>query len=99
VSHNKLLEDINQEMEKTVWPDASDLIGSTHGLLRAQNTYMLPTTEVVKGKLRNRQTLARLSIEDVLFIAESRLTGESPQRSDLYVEYAQAIEWAEAALM
>jgi hypothetical protein len=53
----------------------------------------------VKGKLRNRETLARLSIEDVMFIAKSRLTGESPQRSDQYVEYAQAIEWAEAALM
>ena len=86
-------------MENAVWPDAADLIGVMQGLLRVQYTYMLTTSEVVKGKLRNRETLARLSIEDTLFIAKSRLSGESPQRSDLYVEYAQAIEWAEAALM
>ncbi len=60
---------------------------------------MLPTTEVVKGKLRNRQTLARLSVEDSMLIAQSRLSGQSPLRTDLHIEYALGIEWAEAALM
>jgi hypothetical protein len=95
----KLLGDIFKAMRNVVWPDDADLIGTIHGLLRAQHTYMLPATEVVKGKLRNRQTLAQISVEDSMLIAQSRLSGESPLRNDLHIEYALAIEWAEAALM
>ena len=87
-------------MDWVNWPDSADWIGVVQGLLRAQHTYMLPTKEVVKGKLQNRETLARLSISDCLEIANECLSGDNPLWDYFqYPEYALAIEWLEAALM
>jgi hypothetical protein len=48
------------------WPDVSDAVGCTHGLLRAQSTYNLPPVEVARGKFRHHHTEARLSVDDCM---------------------------------
>ena len=84
--------------KKITWPEVDDLKGAIHGLLRIQYTYRLEAVDVAKGLLRGRQTLARLSPEDCLFLAEGRLQGDDPLRKDHTKEYALAIEWVEAAV-
>ena len=75
------------------------------GLLRAQHTYQLPITDLANGKIKNKITHAYLTAADCLFIATERLYGNNPMLSQLSqlfqsggVDYAIAIEWAEAAL-
>ena len=88
-------------MDGIEWPDRDDLMGALQGLLRAQHTYMLPTKELARGKLKNRKTLARLSAEDCVEIASHCLSGNQlPLWTKFeYPQYALAIEWLEAALV
>ena len=68
------------------------------GLLRAQHTYQLPITDLANGKIKNKITHAYLTAADCLFIATERIYGNNPMLSSGGVDYAIAIEWAEAAL-
>ena len=96
----ELSNSIYTAMHGVSWPVSADLVGVMQGLLRAQHTYMLSTKEIVKGKLRKRETLARLSMFDCLDIVYDCLSGENPLWEFFeYPEYALAIEWLEAALM
>ena len=71
-------------------------MGALQGLLRAQHTYMLPTIEVARGKLKDRQTLARLSADDCAEIASHCLSGNQPfWKTFEFPQYALAIEWLE----
>ena len=68
------------------------------GLLRAQYTYQLPTIELAKGKIRDKNTHARLTVEDCCFLATERINGNNPLLITGGTDYAIAIEWAETAL-
>ena len=48
--------------------------------------------------ISGQQTEARLGWERMMYIADRRLSGDSPLRPGLGPEYALAILWAEAAL-
>ena len=48
--------------------------------------------------LRDRITNAYLTDQDCLFIAKERFSGKNPLLNSGGIEYAIAIEWAEAAL-
>lgn len=85
-------------MKRVSWPEEIDFKGAIHGLLRVQFTYHLPTIDIADGKLRDRQTLARLSVDDCLFLAKDRLNGKNPLLTTGGIDFAVAIEWAEAAL-
>ena len=54
--------------------------------------------DLAKGLIRDRQTLARLMSEDAFFLASERLEGQNPLLISGGVDYAIAVEWAEAAL-
>ena len=68
------------------------------GLLRAQNTYQVPITELAKGKIRDKNTHARLTVEDCCFLATERIIGNNLLPMSGGTDYAIAIEWAETAL-
>ena len=68
------------------------------GLLRVQYTYQVPITELAKGKIRNKNTQARLTAADCFFIAIECIYGNNSLTISGGVDYAIAIEWAETAL-
>ena len=70
----------------------------TSGLLRSQHTYQVPITQLAKGKIGGKNSQARLFASDCFFIASERIYGNNPMLFSGGVEYAIAIEWAEAAL-
>ena len=61
---------------------------------------LIPCTDLAKGKIRDKNTQARLLAYDCFFIAGTHIEGNNA--TTLYdgpgVDYAIAIEWAEAAL-
>ena len=58
----------------------------------------MPITELAKGKIRDKETHARLTVEDCFFLATERINGKNPLLISGGMDYAIAIEWAEAAL-
>ncbi len=109
-----VIDDIWNLMSKVDWPEENDYkgtkiqkewfvfdardAGSIHGILRVQFTYRLPILDLARGRIRDRQTLARLTVEDIFFLASERLDGKNPLLINGGTDYAIAIEWAEAAL-
>jgi len=79
-------------------PTDADVEGASQSLARLQFAYRLDPTEIAFGKLREIQTEARLSVMDMMEIAERRGSGRVPMRPQISREYALAIEWAEGAL-
>lgn len=95
---NKLLEKFDFIKTKIGWPGDEDFKGVIQGLLRVQFTYQLRIVDMAKGLIGNRQTNAYLSPEDCLFLAQERIDGNNPLLKGGGIDYAVAIEWAEAAL-
>ena len=58
----------------------------------------LPIIELAKGKIRDKNTQARLSVEDCFFLATERINGNNPLLVSGGLDYAIAIGWAETAL-
>jgi hypothetical protein len=85
-------------MKRVDWPQMVDYSGAIQGLLRVQYTYKLNPVDLANGLIKNRQTLAKLSSEDCLFLANERMEGNNPLKVQGGIDYAVAIEWAEAAL-
>jgi len=79
-------------------PDKNDLEGATQAIARIQFAYRLDPVEMAAGKIRGVQTEGRLSVRQMMNIAESRISGAQPMRPAIGKEYALAIEWAEGAL-
>lgn len=75
-----------------------DYKGAILGLLRVQFTYELPIVDLAKGWIKHKATHARLSVGDCFFLAKERIEGHNPMLKSGGVDYAVAIEWAEAAL-
>ena len=50
------------------------------------------------GNIRGKITRAQLTPIDCLFLAKERILGENPLDKSGGIDYAAAIEWAEAAL-
>ena len=84
---------------KIGWPGEEDFKGVIQGLLRVQFTYQLSIVDMAKGLIGSRQTNAFLSPEDCLFLAKERIDGNNPLLKGGGIDYAVAIEWAEAALV
>ena len=80
------------------WPDPEDFRGAIQGLLRVQYTYQLEIVDLAKGTIKKRITHARLFVEDCFFLAKERIDGQNPLLKSGGIDYAIAIEWAEAAL-
>jgi hypothetical protein len=96
--HHPLINDVWSIMQTVDWPEEVDYKGAIHGLMRVHFTYQLPPVDLARGLIRNRQTLARLSSQDCLFLAQERMQGDNPLLVEGGIDYAVAIEWAEAAL-
>lgn len=74
------------------------MTGITLSLCRIQSVYMLDPAAMAAGVLRSLETEARLSVDDLEFVAEDRARGEMPIRAAVGgKEYAMAVEWMEAA--
>ena len=91
-------------------PIRNDLLGATFSLWILPLTYRFHPIELVDGKLKARQTNARLLFEDVLHVADECYSSETSVFLDTrrtYFQdaksdkpnYAVAIEWMEAAEM
>ena len=89
---------IKDLMKPVVWPTDEDFKGAIHGLLRVQYTYHLDIVALAKGQIGNRNTSAKLFSDDCFDLAKERLYGNNPLQITGGVDYAVAIEWAEASL-
>lgn len=89
---------LGHELEAMTWPSTDDYKGSILGLLRVQYTYQLPLVNLARGQIRSKSTHARLSVDDCFFLAKERIEGANPLLISGGIDYAVAIEWAEAAL-
>ena len=91
-------ESIRTLVEEIEMPEEMDLEGVTQALARIQFTYRLDPVELAGGKIKDTQTEGRLSVKQMMNIAERRISGAQPMRPAIGKEYALAIEWAEGAL-
>ena len=90
-------ESIRTLVEEIEMPEEMDLEGVTQALARIQFAYRLDPVELAGGKIKDTQTEGRLSVKQMMNIAERRISGAQPMRPAIGKEYALAIEWAEAA--
>jgi len=74
----------------SVAPKESDLHGAAQALIRLQDVYELDISALAEGKIGRRQTRARLSAQDCLFMGKHCYNGGVLSRS---------IEWFEEAWM
>ena len=51
----------------------------------------MPITELAKGKIRDKETHARLTVEDCFFLATERINGNNPLLISGGMDYAIAI--------
>ena len=79
-------------------PEKSDLDAAIVALSRIQFVYKLDPIDISQGLFLGTKSEARLSRRQMVMIANSRYSGEHPQRPHLLKEYALALEWAEASL-
>jgi len=91
-------ERIGSIIEEVEMPTDIDLQGAIQSIARIQFAYRLDPVDMAEGIIQEVQTEGRLSVRQMLMIAESRMTGLHPSRPQTGKEYALAIEWAEGAL-
>jgi hypothetical protein len=91
-------ESIGSLVEEMEMPDENDLEGVTQAIARIQFAYRLDPVELANGKIKEVQTEGKLSVKQMMNIAERRISGRSPLRPAIGKEFALAIEWAEGAL-
>ena len=54
--------------------------------------------KLAHGVIRERITSAKLFVDDLFYLAKERIDGNNPLQISGGIDYAVAIEWAEAAL-
>jgi len=86
-------------IESIRMPNENDLEVVTQAIARIQFAYRLDPVEMAEGKIQEVQTKGRLSVRQMMNIAEKRISGKQPLRPYIGKEYALAIEWAEGALI
>jgi len=91
-------ERIQSIVEDMEMPTENDLEGATQAIARIQFAYRLDPVEMAEGLIRGVNTEGRLSVRQMMMIAESRISGAQPMRPHIVKEFALAIEWAEGAL-
>ena len=84
--------------EVNEWPTKLDVAGAVFALFTIQYTYKLPVIDIARGMLGNRQTLARLTIEDIKHMVVKRLEDQYTISHFPGKDYALAIEWVEGAI-
>ena len=90
-----LQEQIAYEIE---WPTKVDVSGSAFSLFTIQYTYRIPVINLALGILGKRNTLAKLSVEDIEQIVNNRLEDHNTISHFPGKDYALAIEWVEGAI-
>ena len=89
-------------VEEVEMPTENDFQGTIQSIARIQFTYQLDPVDMAEGIIQGVYTEGRLSVRQMMMIAESRIGGLYPLRTVtgtlLPKEYALAIEWAEGAL-
>jgi hypothetical protein len=85
----------NQNGQAPTW---LDLDGAALSLARIQFTYKLDPQDISKGIINGIQTEARLNSDELVDIAERRISGMTPSKPGHPKDYAVAFEFAEAAL-
>ena len=93
-----LEEEIGSIVEEVDMPTEADLQGAIQSIARIQFAYRLDPVDLAAGIIQGVHTEGRLSVRQMMMIAESRIGGLHPLRQDTGKEYALAIEWAEGAL-
>lgn len=91
-------ERIGSIVDEMEMPELNDLEGATQAIARIQFAYQLDPVEMADGQIKGVKTEAKLSVRQMMNIAESRISGIQPMRPAIAKEYALAIEWAEGAL-
>ena len=56
------------------------------------------SVKLANGVIRERITSAKLFVDDLFYLAKERIEGNNPLQVSGGIDYAVAIEWAEAAL-
>lgn len=80
---------LSREKESVTWATATDLVSMALALTTLKNVYLLNPLELAQGRLGAIQSTARLSWQDLVWISDLSLDKD---------EFADAIEWREAAL-
>ena len=97
--NNELLKHLRDEVEAEIeWPTKLDVAGSVFSLFTIQYTFQIPVVDLARGKIGKRQTLAKLSIDDIERIVETRLEDETTITHFPGKDFALAIEWVEGAI-
>lgn len=77
------------------WPSSQDVTGVIISLCRALSTYQLSVKDFSRGIIGDRESKARLTVQELEFIAKNRLFSGVPLRPWSGPEYALAIEFLE----
>ena len=91
------LEIIKTETLAPSFPTERDLEGMAVSLNRILNIYLLDVRDLSQGIIRGRRTPAKLTREELLFLARNRMEGDLKLRLGMPLEYALAVEWLEVA--
>ena len=90
---------LREEMKRVIeWPTTLDVAGSVFSLFTIQYTFKIPVVDLARGKLGKRETFAKLSIDDIERIVETRLEDETTITHFPGKDFALAIEWVEGAI-
>ena len=91
------LELVKTETLGSSFPTEADLVGMAVSLNRIQSIYLLDVRDLSQGIIRGRPTPAKLTREELLFLARDRMEGGLKLRLGMPIEYALAVEWLEVA--
>ena len=91
------LELVKTEALGPCFPTEADLQGMAVSLNRIQSIYLLDVRDLSRGVIRGRPTPAKLTREELLFLAKDRMKGDLKIKFGMPIEYALAVEWLEVA--
>ena len=91
------LELVKTEVLGPCFPTEADLQGMAVSLNRIQSIYLLDVRDLSRGAIRGRPTPAKLTREELLFLATDRMKGDLKIKLGMPIEYALAVEWLEVA--
>ena len=91
------LELVKTETLGSSFPTEADLDGMAVSLNRILSIYLLDVRDLSQGIIRGRPTPAKLTREELLFLAKDRMEGDLKLRPANTIEYALAVEWLEVA--
>ena len=76
-----------REIPASDWPTENDYHENLDGFLRVINMYQLPITDLAKGLIKNRQTNAHLSPDDIIFLENEVKAKYAIVNQQLYPAY------------